>query len=464
MRIGCLAARLVFYSFCCAAVLADFSAAQTALTTIDNPKGGKIVYGPVDGQRTTAGAMGAILRNLHQQYGDRPQVGKVFQVKGTKSVAVFFTLVKKTQDNKQVAGMVIASNLDPNHVEAALISDDASRFGTTVNPMLKTLFARWHPGGESRAAGSSASASDTSSSGAAAATLKHYSLPDNSAAAAFPDGWQVSPASGGGTIIATGPNGELANLGVPLGAYNSNDPSVQRTMQFAQRSGQNTSYARASYYPYGQDLGKTMVDLIAMFRQKRGMEAPVTEIANESPFPSNQARCAHITGHTDLKDGKGNRELDAIYCVGPLSRIGHFAGTLFATSVPVAFADKERAAMGAVLASFTENTAVIQAEANAIAAPEIARIHEIGRRAAQQAADAHAANDAHNRAVEQHWDDNDKHGQAFGNYLLDQTVILDSQNNAHGTVWNQTADAMVKNDPNRYSYVNTPDFWKGIDY
>jgi hypothetical protein len=31
-------------------------------------------------------------------------------------------------------------------------------------------------------------------------------------------------------------------------------------------------------------------------------------------------------------------------------------------------------------------------------------------------------------------------------------------------VWNSTADAMVKSDPNRYEYVNTPGFWRGIDY
>ena len=48
--------------------------------------------------------------------------------------------------------------------------------------------------------------------------------------------------------------------------------------------------------------------------------------------------------------------------------------------------------------------------------------------------------------------------------MLDQTVIQDNQLNAHGTVWNQTADSLVKNDPQRYEYVNTPNFWKGIDY
>ncbi|MGA6980375.1 MAG: hypothetical protein WBZ11_02350 [Candidatus Sulfotelmatobacter sp.] len=430
--------------------------AQGTLKTINDPKGGKIVYGPVEGQTTTAGAMGAILRNLHNQYDDKPQVGRVFRVKGTNSDAVFFTLVKRKQNNQQIAGLVIAAHAGANRVEAALLSDDVARFGSSVNPMMKTLFGVWHPGGSTQ--------TSSGTTFAAGASLKRYSLKDNSASVSLPEGWQVSPASGGGTIIATGPNGEAASLGFPLGAMNSNDPRVQKTMQFAQGAGRNTSYARALYYPYGGDLGRTMVDLINLSRQKKGLTSISAKIDNESSFPSSRSRCAHLTGHVDLQDGKGNRELNAIFCVGPLSRMGQYSATLFAISVPVGVADKERATMGAMLASFTTNMAVVNAEASAIAAPEIEHIHEIGRQAAQQAEQAHAANDAHNRSVEERWDEQDKSNEAFSNYLLDQTVILDNEHNAHGTVWNQTADALVKSDPNRFEYVNTPNYWKGIDY
>jgi hypothetical protein len=103
-------------------------------------------------------------------------------------------------------------------------------------------------------------------------------------------------------------------------------------------------------------------------------------------------------------------------------------------------------------------------ETNAIAAPGIAAIHEIGRRAAQQAADIHAREDFHRQSVEQRWDSQDKRNQAFSNYLLDQTVIQDNQNNAQGTLWNQDADALVRSNPQRYESVNAPNYWKGIDY
>ena len=67
--------------------------AQTPLKTIDNPQGGKIVYGVVDGAASQAAAMGTVLRGLHNNCGEKPQIGKIFRVRGTDSVAVFFTVV-----------------------------------------------------------------------------------------------------------------------------------------------------------------------------------------------------------------------------------------------------------------------------------------------------------------------------------------------------------------------------------
>src|ERR1700722_9024011 len=121
---------------------------QTGLKSIDNPSGGKIVYGLVDGASSEAGAMGIILSSLHRQYGDRPQVGKVFQVRDSNSAAVFFTLIKRNQGDAPIAGMLIASP-GGTGFEAALLTDEAARFGTTINPMLKSLLAAWHLGAPS---------------------------------------------------------------------------------------------------------------------------------------------------------------------------------------------------------------------------------------------------------------------------------------------------------------------------
>jgi hypothetical protein len=427
--------------------------AQSALKAIDNPSGGKIVYGRVDGASGEAGAMGMILGSLHREYGDKPQVGKVFQVRGTNSAAVFFTLVKRNQGDAAIAGLIIASP-SGSGVDAALLSDDAARFGTTVNPMLTSLFAVWHP-----------TPRDSTEPKASAPALSAYVLPDKSASVSLPAGWIVDPSSGGGTILAAGPKGEGVALDFPMNAMNSRDPRVQRTMQFAQGAGRNTTYARALYYPYGGDLGKTFVDLLQMRRRMNNQPALTMQVDGETPAPAAAgSRCAQLQGRLDLHDGKGMMEFNSVFCSGALSPMGQYANVAFHTVVPVAIAAEQRGTMSAILNSFQVNMNAVNREAAALAAPAIEQIHAIGRAAAAQAQQAHQMNDLHNQAVEAHWDSQDRHNQGFSNYLLDQTVISDNQNSGHATVWNQTADALVKGNPSRFSYVDTPNFWKGVDY
>ena len=66
--------------------------AQTPLTTVQGSQGGMIIYGQVNGATTPAAAMARILRNVQNNCGEKPQVGRVFRVKGSNSDAVFFTV------------------------------------------------------------------------------------------------------------------------------------------------------------------------------------------------------------------------------------------------------------------------------------------------------------------------------------------------------------------------------------
>jgi hypothetical protein len=34
----------------------------------------------------------------------------------------------------------------------------------------------------------------------------------------------------------------------------------------------------------------------------------------------------------------------------------------------------------------------------------------------------------------------------------------------HATVWNTTAEALVKYDPNRFEIVDNPNYWEGTDF
>jgi hypothetical protein len=354
------------------------SPSHAQLKSLDGPKGGQIVYGPVDGADSPAAAMGSILRSLHNQYGDRPQLGRVFKVRGTNSDAVFFTLVKRDQNNMQIAGMLIAAPVGPRHVEAALLSDEASRFGTSINPMLQTLFASWQL---SRATGIESGGSSSGGSGGGTAApvepLTNCVLQDQSASVELAQGWHSTPQSGAGTIIAEGPNGERMLLDYPYLAMDSSNARVQQTMRFAQGAGRNTSYAKALYYPYGGDPVKTVIELNAMQRQMAGMAVPSIQIASEKQVPGNGARCAEFTGELDAHEGKGPGEIHGVFCMGRESAMGQYMNILMVSIVPDAVAERERATVAAMLASLRVNQAKVNAEANAIAAPAIARVQPL---------------------------------------------------------------------------------------
>ena len=53
--------------------------AQNSLQALEGAQGGKIVYGPMDGASTEAQAMSKVLRLLHNNCGERPQVGQSLQ-------------------------------------------------------------------------------------------------------------------------------------------------------------------------------------------------------------------------------------------------------------------------------------------------------------------------------------------------------------------------------------------------
>jgi hypothetical protein len=430
---------------------------NAALKTAD-AQGGKITYGTVDGQTTESGAMGALFKSLHTQYGDRPQVGKLFQVRGTQSVAAFFAIA-----NRHLAGMVIVTKVGENRVEAGMISGDAAHFGSNYNPMMKTLMTAWHPFEGASATSTGAAPQARAQGGAAVHT---YTTPDQTASVDLPDGWKPQQGSNGGTILAQGPNGESATLGSGFLAYDLNNPNVQQTYQKVQNGGlRNTAYSNGIYYALNSDMARMRVDLVQAFRRKNGLPPATVRIASAVPVQSPpRQRCAYVTGTGTSQEGKSTEFME-IFCVSaPTPAGGIFMVTVTGTYVPAELAAKERPTMGAILQSFSMDMRLVQQQAAQYAAPAIDAIHAIGRAAAAQAAAAHASNDAWNSSVYKRWDNLDKRSKEFSNYQLGYSVIRDVDNNYHGTFWNEDAALLVQSNPDRFEYVNAPDFWKGVDY
>jgi len=198
-------------------------------------------------------------------------------------------------------------------------------------------------------------------------------------------------------------------------------------------------------------------------RKRAGLPEAHYTFAGSTPVSAPGAHCAHLTGTTDLSDGKGPYEFNALFCEQPPTS-GSYLATATMTMVPAANAARERATLGAILQSFQVNQAVVQQQANQIAAPVIAQIHAVGQAAMERARASSEAFEIHNSSVYQHWDSMDKRSQEFENYQLGYSVVSTTDNQYHGTFWNEDADALVKSHPDKFEYVNAPNYWKGIDY
>ncbi len=425
--------------------------AEDNLKTIDNPGGGQLIYGLVAGQTSMQGAMGAMLRDIHSHFGERPQIGRFFQAGGTDSVATFFTVTAKSQGGKHIAGMVIVSMSAGTQPAGAFLYDDAQRFGTTANPMLKKLNEVWHQDPAKISTQSSGTPAQ-----AAVPPLRQTPFPDGSGSIGLPDGWQITSAARGG-VHAAGPNGESIHLGVYWPILDPRNPQTQMSL----RSGRPLPGAYTAY-PSGGDLVQAFLAVAQQVHQKQHIPMPTINITSSKKMQTSQmvTDSVLLMADIDAHDGKGLMASSILVsALRPITG-GSWAITVNQGTVPKQLADKEWPTITAIANSWRQNGAVIQAQTQA----EIGRIQQIGANAKAQADAAHAAEDAHNASVEARWDNQARSNQNFSNYLLDQTVVQDNNTGGHATVWNQYADSLVKNDPNRYQYVQTPDFLKGIDY
>jgi hypothetical protein len=434
-----------------AAVVPTPACGQDGLKTIDNPGGGQIVYGPVAGQTSMQGAMGAMLRNVHSRFGERPQIGRFFQSGGSDSVATFFTVMAKSQGGKHIAGMVIVSMPSGGPPTGAIVYDDAQRFGTTANPMLKKLNEVWHVDSAKPTAASGASAPATN-----VPPLQQTPFPDGSGSIGLPAGWQITSA-GKGVVNAVGPNSESIHFGLYFPILDPRNPQNQMSL----RSGRPLP-GMYTAYPSGGDLVQAFLAVVQQVHQKQHAAMPTINITSSKKMPTSPTETDSVllTADIDSHDGKGLMASSLLVsALRPITG-GTWAITVNQGSLPKRLADQEWPTITAIANSWRLNGAVIQAQTQA----EIGRIKQIGANSKAQADAAHAAEDAHNASVEARWDSQARSNQNFSNYLLDQTVVQDNNTGGHATVWNQAADSLVKADPNRYQYVQSPDFLKGIDY
>lgn len=450
------ATRLLVYLLCIGlAGMAIFSCtrAEDALKTINNPDGGQMMYGPIGPQPSVKAAMGKVLRQIHDRYGERPQVGRLFQDRSGQVLGAFFNVTSQNSGGRHIAGLVMVSVPQGGQPSMAVITDDAQRFPATVNSMLQRLSTEWN----SNLRPSKASADRPAPAGVAA-PLHEVAFPDNSGSVGLPDGWQLT---GGykGAMQARGPNGENLILGLYIPVMDPTNRQASSLIKMETRNGRVPLPGLYVAIPYGTDPVRVLKMTVAQLAQKQKRPTPTINVTKVTDGPA-QGRVTDkiIESDVDNHDGQGVMALQVRLLIQPPFSKGQWAMTVYQVRVPKPLIEQERATITAIAKSYKVNNQVVIKEGQ----------HEIAlnNRRTKSTLNRIRSNDAW---VDQ-WlatqrangDAEDKRFKSERNTFWERSVIGDNRNR-HATVSNDDAAALVK-EYHDLHYVQTKDYVKGIDY
>jgi len=440
--------------------------ADEGLKKIDVPNGGHIVYGSMAGQFTPQTAMGQILHRVSVVCGDRPQIGRLIQNHDGDLLAVFFTVTAKNDGNRSLAGLAIVSAPKTQTAGGALLYDDADRFPSTVNSLFQRLkqeigavpaaqggtqSAPSAQGTESAQSGetslTSASAGSAVSAGAAvpaapAQPLHLVRFPDGTGVIGLPTGWNVVHAQTG-DVLATGPRGEALRFGEHIGVIDPSNPQSRVLMNPNSRGGAPGDFVAIRF---GADPAVAFKSASAQLAQKHGRQAPTLNVTKVQDIPMQGGKNYFMLGDVDQHDGKGQQSFLAQVIMSQPMAVGTWQMMIYYVQAPPQVLQEERATIAQIFPSYSANGQMIEAQ--------MQRQIQLDKQNA----------DRLNSMVAASVDQSDRSTAGMSDLLRGQTVILDTQYNGHARVSDDLAAGLIDANPNRFEYVPTSQYVKGIDY
>jgi hypothetical protein len=435
--------------------------AAAGVTTIANPGGGTIAYAQLPQQHTAQGAMGKVLQYVQSKLGARPDIDKVMKSPDGNSLAVTFTV--GAAGASQTAGLALVAVSATGPGAGAVLSDKVEHLRTSLQPMLNRLqqeaVAKGGPAGAQAAianagggqsSGSSAAkppATPSSSpsgagpvSSAPAAKLITTPIPGGMGTMGLPEGWRITAARSG-DVSAQGPNGEVLRFGMAQSAIDPNNPQGRALG----RGPGGTAPGTFIFMPVGTPGDAAFRSMLAQLAQKQRKPAPAIDYLSVKEI-SNAGQGKNWLLIGNIVNASGPAVTWVYLSMGSQVIAGSWMMTVNEISVPQALANKEAATIGPIFGAFNVNAQVAGAQVRAdgqVIAHAFANTMTFGR----QTLDASA-----------------RSTQATSNYLRDQTVVSDSALNAHGTVPDDVANALIAANPNRFQAVSSGSYVKGIDY
>jgi hypothetical protein len=279
--------------------------------------------------------------------------------------------------------------------------------------------------------------------------LHQTQFPDGSGSIGLPDGWTITGAHAG-EVIAKGPATAALHFDWQIPALDPNDPRSRGLM----RPGTAASFVDI---PYGTDGANTFKAAYTQFLQKHGKSPPTIEIVDSSAVGPKEAL---VSARIGAVDGQGPTLALVDIGIGPPDNQASYVITVYIIGVPQDLAQQSQATVVAMLHSYKANQDVASAQIRA----DSQKTQQFTAQTLAEMQRRQAASDQQFAAFQRSQDAEERQFQAFDNNLLDRTVIRDTDLNAHGTVSNDLADALVNANPNRFQEVSASDYVKGIDY
>jgi hypothetical protein len=286
-------------------------------------------------------------------------------------------------------------------------------------------------------------------SGAPAAPLHETQLPDGSGSIGLPDGWTITGAHAG-EVVAKGPPPAALHFDWQIPAIDPTDPRSRGLM----RPGSANGFVSI---PYGTDAANTFKAAFTQFLQKHGKSPPTIEIVDAKSVGPRESL---VSAQIGAVDGQGPTTALIDIGIGPSGNQASYLITLYVISFPQELALQSQATVAAILHSHKVNQDVALAQIRA----DTQKNQELTNQTLAEMRRRQAASDQQFAAFQRRQDVQERQFQAFDNNLLDRTVIRDTDLNAHGTVSNDLADALIDANPNRFQEVPPSDYVKGIDY
>jgi hypothetical protein len=461
----------LFYTFLCAPLLCApclpaQAAATPGVTTIANPGGGTIAYAQLPQQHDTRGAMSKVLQYATTALGGRPTIDKVMQSPDGNSLALTFTVNPAKAGSAEISGLALVSASKDGPGAGAILSDTSDHFRTSLKPMLARLqqeaVAKGGSAGAQAAISNAGGGPDTGSTpdskvkpGAASsatssagtltgkapkpsappAKLIQTTIPDGTGSIGLPEGWRITAAHAG-DVSAQGPNGEYLRFGLTQQVADPNNPQSRPLL------GAPGFVA----IPFGTPADQAYTAMYNQLARKSRKPAPTIHYVDIKQFPDSQEGGKNKLLVAEVSTPAGPVVSWTEVSMSTQLAMGGWSMMLYTVAVPPALADKEAATAVSMFPAFKPNYAAIQAQGNA----------DFNKTMRTFAYTSYVNNQLLNSSA--------LSTQQTTNYLLGQTVVNDSALNAHGTVSDDVANALISANPNRFQAVPGSGMVRGIDY